>query len=58
MVEIRSAAEQLADEQRERTTVAERVDGLVEELEQKLVELSAASEDRPAVAAGNGGVSA
>ena len=51
MVEIRTAAEQLASEQRERTAAAERVDGLVEELEQKLVELAAAGANG---SAGNG----
>jgi methyl-accepting chemotaxis protein len=36
MVEIRTAAEQLASEQHERTVTAERVDGLVHELEHML----------------------
>jgi methyl-accepting chemotaxis protein len=36
MVEIRTAAEQLAAEQTERTATAERVDGLVQELEHML----------------------
>ena len=55
MVEIRTAAEQLAAEQRERTVAAERVDGLVEDLEGKLVELAAAGANGSAVAVGNGG---
>jgi hypothetical protein len=55
MVEIRTAAEQLAAEQRERTITAERVDGLVEDLEQKLVDLAAVGANGSAAAAGNGG---
>jgi methyl-accepting chemotaxis protein len=55
MVEIRTAAEQLAAEQRERTVAAERVDGLVEDLEGKLVELAAAGANGSAAAVGNGG---
>jgi hypothetical protein len=39
MVEIRTAAEQLAAEQQERAATAQRVDTLVDDLEQKLVEL-------------------
>jgi hypothetical protein len=54
MVEIRTAAEQLAAEQRERTAVAERVDGLVEQLELKLVELAAGGENEAGAAAANG----
>jgi methyl-accepting chemotaxis protein len=55
MVEIRTAAEQLAAEQTERTATAERVDGLVEDLERKLVDLAAVGSNGSAVAAGNGG---
>jgi hypothetical protein len=40
MVEIRTAAEQLATEQQERAASATRVQSLVEELETKLAELS------------------
>jgi hypothetical protein len=58
MVEIRTAAEQLASEQSERTVTAERVDGLVEELERGLVELAAVGADGPSAARGNGGESA
>jgi methyl-accepting chemotaxis protein len=42
MVEIRTAAEQLAAEQQERATTAQRVDELVDELERKLGQLTAA----------------
>jgi methyl-accepting chemotaxis protein len=55
MVEIRTAAEQLAAEQRERTGAAERVDGLVEDLEDKLVELAAVGANGSAAAVGAGG---
>ena len=55
MVEIRTAAEQLAAEQRDRTITAERVDGLVEDLERKLVDLAAVGANGAAAAAGNGG---
>ena len=55
MVEIRTAAEQLAAEQTERTATAERVDGLVEELERGLVELAAVGGNGSAAALGNGG---
>jgi uncharacterized phage infection (PIP) family protein YhgE len=41
MVEIRAAAEQLAAEQQQRTATAERVNSLVDDLDHKLVELSA-----------------
>jgi methyl-accepting chemotaxis protein len=55
MVEIRTAAEQLAEEQRDRTATAERVDGLVEALEGKLRELAAAGGNGTGPAnAGNG----
>jgi hypothetical protein len=55
MVEIRTAAEQLAAEQRDRTVTAERVDGLVEDLERKLVDLAAVGANGSAEAATNGG---
>jgi methyl-accepting chemotaxis protein len=53
MVEIRTAAEQLAAEQQERATTAQRVDELVHDLEHKLADLAAADGDG-AVEAGNG----
>jgi hypothetical protein len=52
MVEIRTAAEQLAAQQQERAGTASRVDVLVEDLEQKLVDLAGISGNRPT--AGNG----
>jgi methyl-accepting chemotaxis protein len=55
MVEIRTAAEQLAAEQQERATTAQRVDELVDELERKLAELAAAGDGEREVAAVNGG---
>jgi methyl-accepting chemotaxis protein len=55
MVEIRTAAEQLAAEQQERATTAQRVDELVDELERKLAELATAGDGRPELAAVNGG---
>jgi hypothetical protein len=55
MVEIRTAAERLAAEQRERTVAAERVDGLVVALEQELIELAAVGANGSAAAAGNVG---
>ncbi|MDX6643373.1 MAG: hypothetical protein QOD76_1335, partial [Solirubrobacteraceae bacterium] len=55
MVEIRTAAEQLAAEQQQRAASAERVNTLVDDLEHKLGELSALSENGSApAAAGNG----
>jgi methyl-accepting chemotaxis protein len=55
MVEIRTAAEQLAAEQQQRAASAERVNPLVDDLEHKLGELSALSENGSApAAAGNG----
>jgi methyl-accepting chemotaxis protein len=55
MVEIRTAAEQLAAEQQQRAASAERVDTLVDDLEHKLVDLTALSENGSApAAAGNG----
>jgi methyl-accepting chemotaxis protein len=51
MVEIRTAAEQLATEQQERAASATRVEQLVEELEQRLVQLANLAD---APAAGNG----
>jgi hypothetical protein len=45
MVEIRSAAEQLATEQQERSETATRVEQLVAELEEKLGVLAAAAGD-------------
>jgi methyl-accepting chemotaxis protein len=45
MVEIRTAAEQLAAEQQERAATAGHVDALVHELEHKLVELTALAGD-------------
>jgi methyl-accepting chemotaxis protein len=59
MVEIRTAAEQLAVEERERASTAERVDGLVDELEHKLGELAQLADNGAAPAAsGNGTVTA
>jgi methyl-accepting chemotaxis protein len=55
MVEIRTAAEQLAAEQQERATTAQRVDELVDELERKLAELTVAGNGQREVAAVNGG---
>jgi methyl-accepting chemotaxis protein len=54
MVEIRTAAEQLAAEQQERATTARRVDELVDELERKLAELAAAGNGGLEVAGVNG----
>ena len=54
MTEIRSAAEQLAGEERERASTAQRVDTLVEQLEQKLEGLSAVAANGSAAPAGNG----
>src|SRR5215213_2132822 len=54
MTEIRSAAEQLAGEERERASTAQRVDTLVEQLEQKLEDLSAVAGNGSAAPAGNG----
>jgi methyl-accepting chemotaxis protein len=48
MVEIRAAAEQLAAEQQERAASAARVEELVEELEQRLAELSDLADARGA----------
>src|SRR5438132_1336557 len=53
MVEIRTAAEQLAAEQQERAATATRVEGFVEELERKLVQLANLAE---APNGANGGV--
>jgi hypothetical protein len=49
MVEIRTAAEQLAAEQQERATSATRVEQLVAQLEEKLTDLAGTADDpRPA----------
>jgi methyl-accepting chemotaxis protein len=50
MVEIRAAAEQLAGEQQRRAATAERVDALVDDLEQRLVVFSALAGDGAAQA--------
>jgi methyl-accepting chemotaxis protein len=56
MVEIRTAAEQLAAEQQQRAATAERVNTLVDDLEEKLVELASLSTNGhgPAAVHGNG----
>jgi methyl-accepting chemotaxis protein len=54
MIEIRTAAEQLAAEQQARATTALRVDTLVDDLEHKLVELSALAGEAKADAEGHG----
>jgi hypothetical protein len=57
MVEIRTAAEQLAAEEQLRAATAEKVDGLVDELERKLGELAALAGNgngAAPVASGNG----
>jgi methyl-accepting chemotaxis protein len=55
MVEIRTAAEQLAVEEQVRAGTAEKVDGLVDELERKLGDLAAMAGNGAApVASGNG----
>src|SRR5215213_5504156 len=53
MVEIRTAAEQLAAEQQERAATAQRVDTLVDDLEQKLVELGSMGGATPDAGGGN-----
>jgi hypothetical protein len=56
MTEIRTAAEQLAAEEQERAGTAQRVDGLVDELEGKLASLLAVSGNGAANgASANGG---
>jgi methyl-accepting chemotaxis protein len=55
MVAIRSAAEQLAAEQRERAGTAGRVEQLVEDLERRLAQLAAVAGDGAAPAVGGNG---
>jgi hypothetical protein len=56
MVEIRTAAEQLAAEQQERAASATRVEELVEELERKLGELARVAEAPAGANGANGAV--